>query len=145
MESQRGALRCVPTGYCGSTGRRIRQDDSLCARRRTSPSFLLLIRFRKPRRPFRGRTIMDFPGRVAARGGCSSTSARNGRLIRTITDEVVGTNTRVLVVSRAELEIRHAITDDALKGFAEYDISPDDVRWDTALAMDKPKCFNATF
>ncbi|KAH7146860.1 hypothetical protein B0J13DRAFT_318107 [Dactylonectria estremocensis] len=52
------------------------------------------------------------------------------RFLYTITDAVVGTNTRVLVVSRAEPEIRHAVTDDALKSFAEYEISLDDVRSD---------------
>ncbi|KAM5349987.1 hypothetical protein ACJ41O_006492 [Fusarium nematophilum] len=54
------------------------------------------------------------------------------RFLHTVTDAVVGTNTRVLVVSRAEPEIRHTFTDDALKGFAEYEISLDDVRSDTA-------------
>ncbi|KAH8742918.1 prion-inhibition and propagation-domain-containing protein, partial [Diaporthe sp. PMI_573] len=54
------------------------------------------------------------------------------RFLHTVTDAVVGMNTRVLVVSRAEPEIRHAFTDDALKSFAEYEISLDDVRSDTA-------------
>ncbi|KAH8756773.1 hypothetical protein F5883DRAFT_385939, partial [Diaporthe sp. PMI_573] len=54
------------------------------------------------------------------------------RFLHTVTDAVVGTNTRVLVVSRAEPEIRHAFTDDALMNFAEYEISLDDVRSDTA-------------
>lgn len=53
--------------------------------------------------------------------------------LRTITDAVLRTNTRVLVVSRAEPEIRRALRNDTPKeGFAEYEISPDDVRSDTA-------------
>ncbi|KAH7110518.1 hypothetical protein B0J13DRAFT_591130 [Dactylonectria estremocensis] len=54
------------------------------------------------------------------------------RFLHTVTDAVVGTNTRVLVVSRAEPQIRHALTDVTLKSFAEYEILPNDVRSDTA-------------
>ncbi|KAJ4179157.1 hypothetical protein NW767_014670 [Fusarium falciforme] len=60
----------------------------------------------------------------------SSTSVT--RFLHTVTDAVIRTNTRVLVISRAEPEIRHAITDDTPSSFAEYEISPDDVRSDTA-------------
>ncbi|KAH6959661.1 hypothetical protein BKA56DRAFT_449510, partial [Ilyonectria sp. MPI-CAGE-AT-0026] len=60
----------------------------------------------------------------------SSTSVT--KFLHTVIDAVVGTNTRVLVVSRAEPEIRHALTDDTPESFAEYEIAPDDVRSDTA-------------
>ncbi|KAH6985401.1 prion-inhibition and propagation-domain-containing protein, partial [Ilyonectria destructans] len=54
------------------------------------------------------------------------------KFIETVKKAVVGTNTRVLVVSRAEPEIRTALTDDTPESFAEYKIAPDDVRSDTA-------------
>ncbi|KAH7123413.1 hypothetical protein B0J13DRAFT_599129 [Dactylonectria estremocensis] len=54
------------------------------------------------------------------------------KFIETVKKAVVGTNTRVLVVSRAEPEIRTALTDDTPESFAEYEIAPDDVRSDTA-------------
>ncbi|KAK7402477.1 hypothetical protein QQX98_011778 [Neonectria punicea] len=54
------------------------------------------------------------------------------RFLHTVTDAVVRTNTHVLLVSRAKPKIRHVITDDTLKSFAEYEISPDDIRSDTA-------------
>ncbi|KAL6406010.1 hypothetical protein AUP68_10568 [Ilyonectria robusta] len=54
------------------------------------------------------------------------------KFIETIKKAVVGTNTRVLVVSRAEPAIRTALTDDISESFAEYEIAPDDVRSDTA-------------
>ncbi|KAH8669300.1 ankyrin-1, partial [Ilyonectria robusta] len=54
------------------------------------------------------------------------------KFIKTVKKAVVGTNTRVLVVSRAEPEIRTALTDDTPESFAEYEIAPDDVRSDTA-------------
>ncbi|KAM0416002.1 hypothetical protein ACHAPT_013029 [Fusarium lateritium] len=40
---------------------------------------------------------------------------------------------RVLLVSRDEPEIRHALIDDARESFAEYKIMPEDVRSDTAV------------
>ncbi|KAH6870947.1 hypothetical protein B0T10DRAFT_466948 [Thelonectria olida] len=61
-----------------------------------------------------------------------NTNTSVSRFLHTVTDAVVGTNTRVLVVSRAEPEIRHALTDDTPSSFAEYEISPDDIRSDTA-------------
>ncbi|KAH6986848.1 hypothetical protein EDB80DRAFT_898197 [Ilyonectria destructans] len=54
------------------------------------------------------------------------------QFLHAVTDAVVGTNTRVLVVSGAEPEIRHTFTDRALISIAEYEISLNDVRSDTA-------------
>ncbi|KAI5456198.1 hypothetical protein BGZ63DRAFT_429244 [Mariannaea sp. PMI_226] len=48
--------------------------------------------------------------------------------LHTIRDAVVGTKTRLLVVTRAEPEIRHGLPDDSLQRFVEYEISPDDAR-----------------
>ncbi|RSL79332.1 hypothetical protein CEP52_017536, partial [Fusarium oligoseptatum] len=60
----------------------------------------------------------------------SSTSV--AKFLHDITDAVAGTDTRVLLVSRDEPEIRHALIDDARESFAEYKIRPEDVRSDTA-------------
>ncbi|KAI8689143.1 hypothetical protein NCS55_00170400 [Fusarium keratoplasticum] len=60
----------------------------------------------------------------------SSTSV--AKFLHDVRDAVAGTNARVLVVSRDEPEIRHALIDDARESFAEYKIIPEDVRSDTA-------------
>ncbi|KAH7128917.1 ankyrin-1, partial [Dactylonectria macrodidyma] len=54
------------------------------------------------------------------------------RFIDTVIGAVVGTDARVLVVSRAEPEIRHALTTQADGAFTEYEIWHDDVQPDTA-------------
>jgi hypothetical protein len=60
----------------------------------------------------------------------SSTSV--AKFLHDVRDAVAGTNARILVVSRDEPEIRHALIDDARESFAEYRIIPEDVRSDTA-------------
>ncbi|KAJ4190509.1 hypothetical protein NW767_011337 [Fusarium falciforme] len=60
----------------------------------------------------------------------SSTSV--AKFLHDVTDAVAGTDTRVLLVSRDEPEIRHALIDDARENFTEYKIMPEDVRSDTA-------------
>ncbi|KAM5347269.1 hypothetical protein ACJ41O_010274 [Fusarium nematophilum] len=55
------------------------------------------------------------------------------RFLRAVMDAVADTNTRILLFSRDEPEIRHALSDNALRGFTEYKISPEDVRADTAV------------
>ncbi|RYC78295.1 hypothetical protein BFJ63_vAg18831, partial [Fusarium oxysporum f. sp. narcissi] len=60
----------------------------------------------------------------------SSTSVK--KFLHDVTNAVVGTNARVLFVSRDELEIRHALIEDAPESFTEYKIIPEDVRSDTA-------------
>ncbi|KAF9770055.1 hypothetical protein IL306_012442 [Fusarium sp. DS 682] len=60
----------------------------------------------------------------------SSTSVK--KFLHDVTNAVVGTNTRILFVSRDELEIRHALIEDAPESFTEYKIMPEDVRSDTA-------------
>ncbi|KAI3580740.1 prion-inhibition and propagation-domain-containing protein, partial [Fusarium oxysporum f. sp. albedinis] len=59
-------------------------------------------------------------------------NASVAKFLRIVAGAVDGTNTRVLVVSRDEPQIRHAITDNALWSFDEYKISRHDVRSDTA-------------
>ncbi|KAK7426549.1 hypothetical protein QQZ08_007008 [Neonectria magnoliae] len=54
------------------------------------------------------------------------------RFLQHVMDAVAGTDTRVLIASRDEPEIRHALIDDARETFAEYKILPDDVRPDNA-------------
>ncbi|SCO54287.1 uncharacterized protein FFNC_15440 [Fusarium fujikuroi] len=61
----------------------------------------------------------------------NSTSVK--KFLHDVTSAVVGTNARVLLVSRDEPEIRHALMEDAPKSFAEYKIMPEDVRSDTAV------------
>ncbi|KAF9771309.1 hypothetical protein IL306_011056, partial [Fusarium sp. DS 682] len=60
----------------------------------------------------------------------NSTSVK--KFLHDVTNAVVGTNARVLFVSRDEPEIRHALIEDAPKSFTEYKIMPEDVRSDTA-------------
>ncbi|RTE68952.1 hypothetical protein BHE90_016671 [Fusarium euwallaceae] len=60
----------------------------------------------------------------------SSTSV--AKFLHDVTDAVAGTSARVLLVSRDEPKIRHALIDDARESFAEYKIMPEDVRSDTA-------------
>ncbi|KAF6515082.1 hypothetical protein HZS61_004988 [Fusarium oxysporum f. sp. conglutinans] len=60
----------------------------------------------------------------------SSTSVK--KFLHDVTNAVVGTNARVLFVSRAEPKIQHALIEDAPESFAEYKIMPEDVRSDTA-------------
>jgi hypothetical protein len=60
----------------------------------------------------------------------SSTSVK--KFLHDVTNAVVGTNARVLFVSRDEPEIRQALIEDAPKSFTEYKIMPEDVRSDTA-------------
>ncbi|KAH7163707.1 hypothetical protein DER46DRAFT_604910 [Fusarium sp. MPI-SDFR-AT-0072] len=54
------------------------------------------------------------------------------KFLHDVTNAVVGTNARVLFVSRDEPEIRHALIEDAPESFTEYKIMPEDVRSDTA-------------
>ncbi|KAI3573927.1 hypothetical protein IWW34DRAFT_810160 [Fusarium oxysporum f. sp. albedinis] len=60
----------------------------------------------------------------------SSTSVK--KFLHDVTDAVVGTNARVLFVSRDEPEIRYALIEHAPESFTEYKIMPEDVRSDTA-------------
>ncbi|PNP56426.1 hypothetical protein FNYG_15355 [Fusarium nygamai] len=60
----------------------------------------------------------------------SSTSVK--KFLHDVTNAIVGTNARVLFVSRDEPEIRHALIEDAPESFTEYKIMPEDVRSDTA-------------
>ncbi|RYP23453.1 hypothetical protein DL767_008810 [Monosporascus sp. MG133] len=54
------------------------------------------------------------------------------RFLETVKQAIVDTTTRIMIVSRDESEIRHALMDDASEECAEYKISPEDVRADTA-------------
>ncbi|WZH50315.1 uncharacterized protein QYS62_011559 [Fusarium acuminatum] len=60
----------------------------------------------------------------------SNTSVK--KFLHDVTNAVVGTNARVLFVSRDEPEIRYALIEDAPESFTEYKITPEDVRSDTA-------------
>ncbi|KAI8653627.1 hypothetical protein NCS56_01317100 [Fusarium sp. Ph1] len=62
----------------------------------------------------------------------NNSSISVAKFLHDVTDAVAGTNTRVLFVSRDEPEIRHILIDDAHESFAEYKITPEDVRSDTA-------------
>ncbi|RYP08950.1 hypothetical protein DL764_001561 [Monosporascus ibericus] len=55
-----------------------------------------------------------------------------GRLLETVKQAVAGTTTWIMIVSRDESEIRHALMDNMSEECAEYKISPEDVRADTA-------------
>ncbi|KAH7123389.1 hypothetical protein B0J13DRAFT_531505 [Dactylonectria estremocensis] len=54
------------------------------------------------------------------------------RCLKTVKQAVADTTTRVMLVSRDEPDIRHALMDNTGEEFAEYKISPEDVRADTA-------------
>ncbi|KAH7151968.1 ankyrin-1 [Dactylonectria estremocensis] len=54
------------------------------------------------------------------------------RCLETVKQAVADTTTRVMLVSRDEPDIRHALMDNTGEEFAEYKISPEDVRADTA-------------
>ncbi|EGU82010.1 hypothetical protein FOXB_07476, partial [Fusarium oxysporum f. sp. conglutinans Fo5176] len=61
-----------------------------------------------------------------------NSSASVKKFLHDVTNAVVGTNARVLFVSRDEPEIRYALIEDAPESFTEYKIMPEDVRSDTA-------------
>ncbi|KAH7124619.1 prion-inhibition and propagation-domain-containing protein [Dactylonectria macrodidyma] len=52
--------------------------------------------------------------------------------LETVQKAAADTTTRILIVSRDEPDIRHALMDNTRAGFVEYKISPEDVRADTA-------------
>ncbi|KAJ3550317.1 hypothetical protein NM208_g41 [Fusarium decemcellulare] len=56
-----------------------------------------------------------------------------GRFLHAFCEAITGTETRVLLVSRDEPEIRYAIMEDAPESFNEYKISASDVQSDTAV------------
>ncbi|KAH6971241.1 hypothetical protein BKA56DRAFT_622016 [Ilyonectria sp. MPI-CAGE-AT-0026] len=60
----------------------------------------------------------------------SSTSV--AKFLHDVIDAVAGTDTRVLLVSCDEPEIRHALTHNVRESFTEYKITHDDVRSDIA-------------
>ncbi|RYP59586.1 hypothetical protein DL769_008467 [Monosporascus sp. CRB-8-3] len=64
------------------------------------------------------------------RMGAGSESVEN--FLETIKQAVADTTTRIMVVSRDEPEIRHTLMVDTSEECAEYKISPEDVRADTA-------------
>ncbi|KAG5754474.1 hypothetical protein H9Q72_008627 [Fusarium xylarioides] len=83
--------------------------------------------------------LRDIPGCIPIADGldeciCSNNSgALIAKFLRDVVNAVAGTETRVLLVSRNEPDIRNALTDGTRETFDEYKITVEDVRSDNAV------------